>query len=467
MKLLVKIFSLIKISSVLSNRILICLFIALLLPNVVLSQQIDTLWSEDWESGIGFWYADNGVWDVGSPGAGPATCYSGTQCAGTIPNGNYPNSANSRLISPQISLPSLSSNEKLKLKFWHWFWIDNNPYDYDYGYVQISQDDGQTWEKISGTFDEYSSVWTQPYLDISKYQNSIIRIAFYFISSPRDVKAGWYIDDIFVIKGKDLFNNPEDFESGISDWGVDNGTWEIGTPTAGPDTCHSGQICAGTVLDGNYFNAANTRLITPEITLTPVENMNPELYFWHWHRLDNNPYDYDYGVVQISTDGGKNWVTISGNFDEYSEVWSQARVSLAAYKDSTVHIGFYLETSPRDVDKGWYIDDVQIINIEGIDTSTFINEFKNTVPLKFFLYQSYPNPFNPVTHIPFSLPKAANVKIEIYNLLGQQVATLLDDRKQAGYHSVSFNGSNLSSGIYLYRIQAGEFQQVRKMLLVK
>ena len=90
------------------------------------------------------------------------------------------------------------------------------------------------------------------------------------------------------------------------------------------------------------------------------------------------------------------------------------------------------------------------------------------IPKEFSLSQNYPNPFNPVTHVRFGLPKASNVKIEIYNLLGQRVAVLLDERKTAGYHTVNFDGSNLSSGVYLYRIQAGQgFQQVRKMLLVR
>jgi hypothetical protein len=89
------------------------------------------------------------------------------------------------------------------------------------------------------------------------------------------------------------------------------------------------------------------------------------------------------------------------------------------------------------------------------------------LPTEFSLGQNYPNPFNPVTHIRFGLPVASGVKIDIYNILGQNVMSLINDRKEAGYHVVEFNGNSLGSGIYIYRIQAGEFVEVKKMILMK
>jgi hypothetical protein len=90
-----------------------------------------------------------------------------------------------------------------------------------------------------------------------------------------------------------------------------------------------------------------------------------------------------------------------------------------------------------------------------------------TYPNKFSLSQNYPNPFNPSTKIKFALPKAEKVKIELYNTLGQRVEILFDQHMKAGYHVVEFNGQNLSSGIYFYRIEAGEFQDVKKMILLR
>ena len=94
-------------------------------------------------------------------------------------------------------------------------------------------------------------------------------------------------------------------------------------------------------------------------------------------------------------------------------------------------------------------------------------ENENVIPLKYSLNQNYPNPFNPSTKIKYILPKSEKVKIEVFNLLGQKITTLLDNQMPSGSHEVEFNGQNLSSGIYYYKIEAGEFQQVRKMLLIK
>ena len=88
-------------------------------------------------------------------------------------------------------------------------------------------------------------------------------------------------------------------------------------------------------------------------------------------------------------------------------------------------------------------------------------------PKQFTLYQNYPNPFNPSTNIKFDLPEAVKVKINIYNILGENVATLLNETMEAGFHQITFNGSALSSGTYIYRIEAGNFVQTKKMLLMK
>ncbi len=89
------------------------------------------------------------------------------------------------------------------------------------------------------------------------------------------------------------------------------------------------------------------------------------------------------------------------------------------------------------------------------------------IPEQFKVFQNYPNPFNPVTKISYGLPNASNVSIEIYNAVGQKVETLYKGHKKAGYHEIDFNAANLSSGIYFYRVQAGKFNCVKKMMLIK
>jgi len=88
-------------------------------------------------------------------------------------------------------------------------------------------------------------------------------------------------------------------------------------------------------------------------------------------------------------------------------------------------------------------------------------------PNNFALSQNYPNPFNPTTTIKFALPSAERVRVIVYNQLGQEVAQVADRNFEAGNHSIQFIGSNLASGVYFYRIQAGTFSQVKKMILMK
>lgn len=95
------------------------------------------------------------------------------------------------------------------------------------------------------------------------------------------------------------------------------------------------------------------------------------------------------------------------------------------------------------------------------------SEMESLLPSEFRLEQNYPNPFNPSTQIAFSLPEESQVKLTVYNLLGQEVARLIDGFMPAGNHEIKFDGSQLPSGVYLYRLQAGEFLQTQKMTLMK
>jgi len=88
-------------------------------------------------------------------------------------------------------------------------------------------------------------------------------------------------------------------------------------------------------------------------------------------------------------------------------------------------------------------------------------------PVSYALSQNYPNPFNPITKIEFAIPKAEFVTLKVYDILGKEVKTLVSEFKQPGYYTIDFNASDLSSGIYYYRIEAGTFVSVRKMILIK
>jgi hypothetical protein len=91
----------------------------------------------------------------------------------------------------------------------------------------------------------------------------------------------------------------------------------------------------------------------------------------------------------------------------------------------------------------------------------------NSIPLSYSLSQNHPNPFNPVTTIAYTLPKTSKVNIMLYNMLGERVMTLVDEEKSAGRYEMRINASHLASGIYFYQIQAGDFAESKKMLLLK
>jgi len=111
-----------------------------------------------------------------------------------------------------------------------------------------------------------------------------------------------------------------------------------------------------------------------------------------------------------------------------------------------------------------YFDDLRVVKKV---PATSIQHTLSNIPQQFFLEQNYPNPFNPQTNIRFGMPKSANVKIEVFNMLGQKTITLFEGYKTAGIHQIMFDGSGLPSGLYTYQIQTEEFREAKKMMLLK
>lgn len=107
------------------------------------------------------------------------------------------------------------------------------------------------------------------------------------------------------------------------------------------------------------------------------------------------------------------------------------------------------------------------IDFDGQFEYSNVIEVNVEMPKQYALEQNYPNPFNPTTTIAYQLPAASNVSLKVFDMLGKEVATLVNGRQEAGAYTVNFNANQLSSGIYFYRLQAGNFLQTRKMMLLK
>ena len=101
-----------------------------------------------------------------------------------------------------------------------------------------------------------------------------------------------------------------------------------------------------------------------------------------------------------------------------------------------------------------------------IDGTTIVENEKE-LPTSFELSQNYPNPFNPTTTISFSISSSAFTSLKVYDILGNEVETLVNEEKPAGTYELQFDASNLSSGVYLYRLSAGNFTEMKKMVLMK
>ena len=113
----------------------------------------------------------------------------------------------------------------------------------------------------------------------------------------------------------------------------------------------------------------------------------------------------------------------------------------------------------------------QLPRVFGKEADNITNEIlgKNQVSVvtDFSLEQNYPNPFNPTTNIRFAIPQSNFVTLKVYNILGKEIATLVNEQKESGIYDVNFDASNLASGVYVYKIQAGNFSATKKLMLMK
>jgi len=121
----------------------------------------------------------------------------------------------------------------------------------------------------------------------------------------------------------------------------------------------------------------------------------------------------------------------------------------------------------KNLKSGSYEYRLRQIDFDGTYNNSNVIKVDLDVPAEFVLEQNYPNPFNPSTTIKFGLPFESNVKINVFSSIGEKVGELVNTKLSAGYHTVSFDASNLTSGIYFYQIQAGKFESIKKMMLIK
>ena len=197
---------------------------------------------------------------------------------------------------------------------------------------------------------------------------------------------------------------------------------------------------------------------------------------------------YDNNKVAHTRDGGLTWTPYwsLGLFGSGSSFATSSSFVLVGLNSSYVSTdggviwteretnvtNSYLEAvSFVNPSEGWAVgENGVILKWDGgtlPDIPVSVEDNKNNIPLEFRLEQNYPNPFNPSTTIAYSIPKQSRVTIKVYDLLGREVVTLINEEKPAGNFSVKFDGSDLSSGVYFYKMQSDSFSESKKLLLLK
>ena len=227
----------------------------------------------------------------------------------------------------------------------------------------------------------------------------------------------------------------------------------------------------GVFVPGDHFDPASGSLTIKTIAL-PVTTFGQ-------HTIDN-PLPVELSSFSATTIGSTiklSWQTATEINNFGFEVERKSNVN-GQTSEGWTKLGFVNgngnSNSPKNysfvddnVTAGTYSYRLKQIDNDGRFEYSKAIEIGLTAPDKFELSQNYPNPFNPSTTISYNLPEATNVKLIIFNILGQEVKTLINGFKEAGVHSVNFNASELNSGLYIYKIEAGSFTQTRKMTLIK
>jgi len=285
-------------------------------------------------------------------------------------------------------------------------------------------------------------------------------------------EGGYLLDTVQFRLGTPALVYADDAESGAATW-----TFATSNPAAGWDTsrarAHSGFLSYTESPAGAYpTNLSTTMTLRSPLALSGT---GAELRFWAMWDIEAN---WDYAVAEVSTDG-QSWQPLRGRYtaqgsgrgkqplfspglDGIKHAWVEEVMDLDQFLGQDVDLRFRFESDGSVAGEGISIDDIRVLLYTPV---TDVGE--EHLPEIFSLEQNYPNPFNPTTTIRYSLPATCRATLKVFDLLGREVETLVDEVRSAGTHNVRFDGRDLAAGVYVYRLTADGNSQTKKLLLLR
>lgn len=320
------------------------------------------------------------------------------------------------------------------------------------GLAQFDDDNDDLWQIVYATSTDggnsFSSVALIPGTESLSFENSDVYFNF---TSPRQDNAGnWHI---FAV-GTDTLEDSGDFPQKyrVWDFAYDGSTWAIHKFLL-PALLDNGLVAWGDYPQDYENQFCNTPTMGPDGTI----------YYTYSDVVDTTgaggdvaKFNFNMRVV-YSEDNGATWLGPVSILDD----WDSDDIQGAApYADDKLHVVY------RDTSDNLYHLGVPTQTIKDLATD-IEDRVQVEMPESYNLHQNYPNPFNPLTTIRFDLRSAAHVKLTVYNALGQEVAQLVNEKMTAGYKGIVWNATDMPSGTYFYKLEAGNYSQTKRMILVK
>jgi Secretion system C-terminal sorting domain/Immune inhibitor A-like, MAM domain/IPT/TIG domain len=396
------------------------------------------------------------------------------------------------LITPAIDLSSVSHAQ---LSFKTWWEIEGVDVDaYDVMQLEISTDnglnfypigrglinplndvDGESWKAYSSGGLGQVGVWLDQLFDLTPWVGNTVHIRFRFdtIDDLYNGFRGWFIDNVSV---SDIPLPAPNIQS------------------VQPSTAYPEELV--NVTGQNFVNGAEVsvggQVVSAIVSTSLAQFEVPYLTAGIYNVTLTNPdgqsdtevnaltitYTFPPQIIYIFPDtaeiGTSVAVTVEGTDFDSTAVVDIGGIPLS---NQTV-VDYYTITgnSPSNLPAGFYNVtvtnsdgqyDILVLGFQVYDPTGIEEEPSTSLPAGFKLMQNYPNPFNPVTNIQFGLARTSYVKLEVYDLLGKKVASILENQLSAGYHSVRFDASSLAGGIYYYRLQTDDYVATKKFILTK